>query len=181
MAGIKRFLTTNLKVLNVIAIHSFLLFFFSCAAQKPVAQKMDEDKQQQVVKRADALLEQGKYVEARRLLNAFWEKYPVSPYADDAAYRLAYMKTINDSRNPFFDYAEALRDFRNFNGQFPHSAYLSACNNWQKILNLYFDLNTQAKRLKKQLAQQQKTIDRLNSENEELRRTLSDLEKALER
>ena len=181
MVKIKRFLSTGLTVLNVMAIHSFLLFFFSCAAPKAGVQNMDDDKQQQVIKRADALLEQAKYGEARRLLNAFWEKYPASPYADDAAYRLAYMKTIADSRNPFFDYAEANKDFRIFSEQFPRSAYLSACNNWQKILNLYLELNAQAKGLKKQLVRQQKTIERLKKENEELHRTLTDLEKALER
>ena len=158
-----------------------LYFLFACAAQNSTAKKMDSDQQAKVIKQADALLEQGKYVQARKILNSFWEKYPTSSYADDAAYRLAYMKTIADSTNPFFDYAEANKDFRHFSEQFPHSAYLSACNNWQKILNLYLELSAQTEGLKKQLVKQQKTIGRLKKENEELHRTLTDLEKALER
>ncbi len=158
-----------------------LIFILGCAANKPTQESENGDRQQQVIERTDELLRQGKYVEAQRLLKAFRERFPESPYADDAAYRAAYIKTIPDSANLFFDYAQALRDFNVFSAQFPKSAYLSACNNWQKILNLYLDLNTQTKRLKKQLAQQQKTIDRLKAENEELQRTLTDLEKALER
>ncbi len=168
----------TIKAFVFIAIIYFLI---ACAAQNSTLKKMDTDQQASVITQADVLLKQGKYVKARQILNVFMEKYPASPYADDAAYRLAYMKTIADSANPFFDYAEAGKDFRIFCKQFPQSAYLSACNNWQKILNLYFESNKQIKRFKTQLERQKKTIDRLTAENDELRRTLTDLEKALER
>ena len=166
---------------KIIIFSSVIYFLFACAAQNSTVKKTDSDQQAKVIKQADALLEQGKYVQARKILNGFWQKYPASSYADDAAYRLAYMKTIADSANPFFDYTEANKDFRHFSEQFPHSAYLSACNNWQKILNLYLEVSAQREGLKKQLVKQQKIIGRLKKENEELHRTLTDLEKALER
>ncbi len=139
-----------------------------------------------VVEHVDHLLKNRRYERAVKVMDAFRSQYPRHAHADDAAYRRAYICVIADSANPFLDYAEARARFEDFKSRFPQSRYHSACNNWLKILNLYFNakrpiLERKQQRNTESIKALRKTISELEGENQKLRKTLSDLEQALQR
>jgi tetratricopeptide (TPR) repeat protein len=135
---------------------------------------------------AGSLLEQGEFSKAYKLYGQFLEKYPKHPYADDAAYRLAYMHVMVSDQNPYFDYIKARMVFQNFIETYQNSHYISACKNWIYILNLY-------SRPERLISDESVTGDhvtnagfseeirRLRAENERLKENLEQLQKAIER
>jgi len=137
------------------------------------------------IKAADEYLEKERYRDVHKILTAFMEKYPNSEYADDAAYRLAYLHVVYSEDNPYFNYKQAHRKFLEFSGNFPGSRYLYACNNWLKVLNLNLDSNVKNHQgvvyKKDDCDGLKKQVDELKRENQQLREVLKDLESALDR
>ncbi len=141
--------------------------------------------QEKVIHQADEMYKQGRYMDGQLILKRFNEKFPQSALTDDAAYRLAYLHVIADAQNPFYDYTAAKQAFERFQEKFPGSAYISACKNWLKILNLHFapekKKNQPGMNIQVELERLHSEISKLKAENNQLRNTLTELEKALER
>ncbi|RLD12874.1 hypothetical protein DRI50_08350 [candidate division KSB1 bacterium] len=160
-----------------------ILLFVSCNASfshKP-STNPDVDKEKQILKATDNLINQRHYGRAYRTLNLLLTKRPYSPYADDMEYRLAYLHVIADSLNPYFDYALALQAFSHFVKKYPRSQYKSACNNWLKILYLLFDFKQRCETKQKSINVLQGKLQHLQQKNTELQNTLKDLERVIKR
>ncbi len=171
-----------MKGLLLSGILGFALLL-SCTV-KSVNQSADPvpiQKEEKALRLIDRLLQQGAYPKAHRYLLALQNADSLSPFADDVAYRLAYLHVIADSANPYFDYRQAWQAYRRFRKKYPKSIYSSACNNWLKILYLLFNSNRERDRWQKRVQMQQKACERLRRENAELKKTLQDLEKVIQR
>jgi outer membrane protein assembly factor BamD (BamD/ComL family) len=146
--------------------------------------------EKELVGNADKLFKNKKYSDGVRLLTNYLKKYPDSQYSDDAAYRLAYVCVIADKENSYYNYKNAELRFRKVIEKYPETNYFSACKNWIKILNLYNSKVTDKTKIsstvpgkdnypgKKALINENKV---LKQENERLKKTLSELEEALQR
>ncbi|MGD9898630.1 MAG: tol-pal system YbgF family protein [Calditrichaceae bacterium] len=138
-----------------------------------------------LIEKADNLIAGKKYSEAEILLQKYLHKYPHEPYSDDAAFRIARLRVNSESENPFFNFQDARERFDDFKKKFPNSSYISACNDWLKILNLYNagtkDIQYDERKTNSGISELERQIAQLKTENEQLRKILSELEQALER
>jgi len=137
-------------------------------------------------RQATERLEQGDYQQAYAIYRKFLEKYPKHPYSDDAAYRMAYMHIIAQEDNPYFNYGKAKEHFKNFIELYPNSHYIRACNNWLTVLNYISEKSDreadgaiQANLRPDQHVQAE--LDRLREENRQLKKSLKELQEAIER
>lgn len=183
-------LPTEQKILKspigIFAALIFVTIFVSCGPRPSVKAPetpsvTSEKRQKEIILAADKALKEKKYRTAFRYLNFLLNNDPHSSFADDAAYRLAYLHVVADSGNPYFDYAQALKAFKRFKKNYPQSIYSSACNNWLKILYLFFDLKRESVQLRQKNQNMQKMLRRLKNRNTELERTLKDLEHVIKR
>ena len=162
-----------------------IIFLLNCSSREIKKNDRAPDLQALIIQKADDYLKNKKFNDAEGLLKNYIKKFPDSYYSDDAVYRLAYMKVIADQANPYYDYIAAIEEFNKFRKRFSKSDYLSACNNWLKILNLYqhaLKQQTKQKPVKNtDLMVFKKEIEKLKKENRQLKKTLLELEKALER
>ena len=137
-------------------------------------------------RQATERIERGDYQQAYEMYRKFLEKYPKHPYSDDAAYRLAYMHVIARADNPYLNYGKAREHFNNFIELYPNSHYIRACNNWLTVLNYISDTSdrgadstAQSKLRSKQDIQAE--LNRLPEENRQQRKSLEELQEAIER
>jgi|GEM_PF-5468780 len=160
------------------------LFLLSCSsgAMRTTADFASrKGKEKKALRLIDRLLQQGAYQKAHRYLLALQSADALSPFADDVAYRLAYLHVIADSANPYFDYQQARQAFSDFQKKYPQSIYSSACNNWLKILYLLFNSKHEQNQWQRKARIREKECARLRHENAELKKTLRDLEHVIQR
>ena len=165
-----------------------LAILFTACGVKQVSKKSQMTPAMSIVKRqeklivtADKALKEKEYSKAFRYLQLLRKKFSASPYADDVAYRLAYIHVMADNANPYFDYNRALQAFRQFKKNYPKSIYGSACNNWLKILYLIFNFKQGQNKLQQKNKELRTKILHLEAKNKELEKTLKDLEHAIRR
>jgi tetratricopeptide (TPR) repeat protein len=136
----------------------------------------------------NAYVQDGKYQQAWEIYSRFILKFPTHTYVDDAAYRLAYIHVIADDKNPYYNYSEAFGLFENFIENYPNSRYIKACKNWMNVLTnlasrpLDPEVGVRKEESDSTLINQLK--DELSStkrENVKLRKTLKELQTAIER
>lgn len=156
--------------------------------QQITEDKSEADIELDIMQSAGDYLDKGNYEQAVSTYEQFITKYPNHPYVDDAAYRRAYISVIADEKNPYYDYKKAQLLFQNFIENYPNSRYINACYNWQNLLNILIKMSeeqsaskagngskaTEINRLKNELK-------RIRAENSNLRKTLEELQKAIER
>lgn len=136
-------------------------------------------------RQATDLLDQEQYTQAHRLYQLFLEKYPKHPYADDAAYRLAYLHVIYSANNPYFSYDSARVVFQNFIENYQNSRYINACKNWLNVIEAGSGLNTnvpESSSITGSVSGQDHTqeLQRLREENTRLKQNLKELQRAIE-
>jgi TolA-binding protein len=147
-----------------------------------------EDPEKEFLTTATRFIERGDYEQAASIYNQFIEKYSSHPYVDDAAYRLAYLRVIADQANPYFNYTQAVIFFEKFIETYPNSRYINACTNWLHVLKkinpapadpviITFKENSEPAEYK----QLQKRLLQLEHENGRLKKTLEELQTAIER
>jgi outer membrane protein assembly factor BamD (BamD/ComL family) len=179
----------NKFVIIIIGIGFLILFILiSGCAHGTGGKAYDQPyyREHSLFRHAGSLLEQGDFTQARQLYVQFLEKYPKHPYADDAAYRLAYMHVMIAENNPYFDYSKARTVFQNFIESYQNSHYISACKNWINVLDfnkqqmqMNSDTPVQPDMIKN--AQISEELRRLRAENASLRQNLEQLQRAIER
>jgi len=142
----------------------------------------------EILGRGNTYIDNGDYDQAYHLYSQFIEKFPRHPYVDDAAYRVAYLHVLADEANPYFNYQKATVLFQKFIENYPNSRYIIACQNWLFLLRQIHsntDLpavstftpasaDTGTDRLKKEL-------QLLQEENQRLKKSLEELQQAIER
>ncbi len=167
-----------------------LLYLISCSTIRKQDNSNTNDLERKLIEKADRHFTDRKYMEGVTLLQNYLERFSVSEYSDDAVYRLAYVCVIADESNKYYNYKNAEMKFAEVIEKYPESNYIYACKNWIKILNLYNSVTgIQIKRNKfKQENKNYSVNDKLikenvvlKSENDRLKKTLSELEKALQR
>jgi len=168
----------------------FLLFIVLISGCSPkTADSKDDElyyRELSAFRKANDLIENGEYSRAQQIYLKFLDKYPKHPYADDAAYRVAYLHVIASQDNPYFDYRQARILFQNFIENYENSRYISACKNWIHILDLCTQSSADNMRKTSQTdpvvdTQIQKEIQQLREENARLKENLDQLQKAIER
>ncbi len=168
---------------KIIYLISFLIIY-SCAAGKKSTTESGNIGHK-TIKKADEYLKNERYPDVQKLLSTFLNNYPNSEYADDAAYRLAYLHVVYNKNNPYYDYIQARKQFLKFRTDFPESLYLYACNNWLKVLNLALNNNVRhggnVIRSDNNCDRLKNEVNELKKENQQLREVLKDLESALDR
>ena len=165
------------------------LYLISCSSLHEQNNKDTDHLEKKLIEKADYLFVEKKYDEGVNLLQNYLERYSTSEYSDDAAYRLAYVCVIDDKNNKYYNYKKAELRFAAVIEKYPESNYIYACKNWIKILNLYnsvvgIDAKKKISGINKNHSVNDKIIRENNSlknENERLKKTLSELEKALQR
>ncbi|WP_456409062.1 outer membrane protein assembly factor BamD [Caldithrix abyssi] len=170
------------KIKLLFGITLFWLFS-QCAFQQGLESTKEKKAlpEKQVVLTIDSLLRAGDFVRAEKYARLFEKRYPFSPYADDIAFRLAYLHVIALKNNPFYDYEEAREAFEKFLIKYPESRYALACNNWLKVLYLSFRLEKRINELEKENRRVRKQIEEKAEKIIQLQNTLQDIEKVIKR
>jgi len=165
-----------------------IVFLFSNCHKNSIPDDYENEVELDMMESGSAYLEKGGYEEANMIYSRFIVKYPDHPYVDDAAYRLAYMCVIADTRNPHFDYKNAVILFQNFIENYPNSRYINACNNWVNLLNSVkinsaeSSVSSSSKQSDSyELNQLKIELKRVKAENVKLKNSLDELQKAIER
>ena len=178
----------NFRKLSLsIGFLSLFVLILGCSLQDS-ARRIDEPyyRELSLFRRAGNLLENSQYSQAGELYTQFLEKYPKHPYADDAAYRIAYLHVISDPDNPYYDYREARILFQNFIENYQNSHYINACKNWISVLDICLK-SSSGETKERYIAEQEpneqliRELEKLREENNKLRQDLEQLQQALER
>jgi len=164
-----------------------VLLFTAC--NKQTSQKdFESEIELEIMKRGADYLEMGDYDQAKMVYSKFIVKFPDHPYVDDADYRLAYICVIADDNNPYFDYKNAVILFQNFIENYPNSRYIIASKNWLNLLkNVTMSIDEQASTSANdrsdslEINQLRIELKRVQAENSKLKKTLEELQKAIER
>lgn len=179
---------TNFRKISLsIGFLSLFVLILGCSSQDS-ARRIDEPyyRELSLFRRAGNLLEDGQYSQARELYIQFSEKYPKHPYADDAAYRIAYLHVISDPDNPYYDYHKAWILFQKFIENYQNSHYITACKNWISLLDIclkspYGETKERSGVVQEPNEQLIREIEKLREENNKLYQDLEQLQQALER
>ena len=162
--------------------------FFSACNTYTSSDKTNNLIELELMQKGALFVEEGKYDQAYNLYSQFLTDYPNHPYIDDAAYRLAYISVIADEKNPHFDYEQGLSHFQNFIENYPNSRYIIACQNWKNLIEIMIRLSEGQSAKKNGKGMNAAEINRLKielkrvkAENADLKQTLEDLQKAIER
>jgi len=154
----------------------------SCLSQQKMAKnETAPNSERKIVLAIDSLLKNQQFIKAEHYGRLFLNRYEHSPYVDDVVYRMAYLHVIADSKNPFFDYSQALKSFQLFLKKFPASQYAFACNNWLKVLYLTSQLQKQVETLQSDNRKLKNELKVSSAQIEQLKSTLRDLEKVIKR
>jgi len=157
-------------------------FLIGCASNPPVQQSSESgDQLIRVFSHARELVEKHAYEEAAQIYRQFLDHYPGHIFADDAAYRLAYLHVVADPVNPLYDYEKARLLFQKFIETYKNSRYINACTNWLAVLQPRKGQNSPGLSDKTDVMQLKQQISDLRSENIKLRTTLAELQEAIER
>ena len=153
-----------------------------------VEKAQNEDIERQIIEDGNACIENGDYYRANEIYSQFIQEFPYHPYADDAAYRIAYMAVIADDNNPYFNYGNAEILFQNFIENYPNSRYIIACTNWLELLSKVseksqsdINANIEKDTQMKLISQLKNQLSALQKENTQLKKTLEELQRAIER
>ena len=173
-------------MISVVIKYWFLImpmsFFIGCASHPPVQQSAESgDKLTLIFSHARDLVENHAYEEAAQVYVQFLDQYPRHIFADDAAYRLAYLHVVADPVNPLYDYEKASLLFQKFIETYENSRYINACTNWLAVLQPRRGQNSPGLSDKADVMQLKQQISDLRSENKKLRMTLAELQEAIER
>lgn len=175
-----------IKICLKIGLFAIIILISGCshgnigrAQQEPYYRELS------LFRQATELLENEKYSQARKLYTLFLDKYPKHPYADDAAYRIAYLHVIVSEENPYFSYDSARVVFQNFIENYQNSHYISACRNWLNVINSR--PGPDGKALQKTRtenavtdANRDEELQKLREENARLKQNLEQLQQAIE-
>lgn len=176
----------NLTRMIVVA---FLILFvlISCSVKTDYDSSAPE-LEYEIMQRGTTYIENGQYEKAYIIYSQFIHKFPAHPYVDDAAYRLGYIHVIADDNNPYFNYGKAAGIFQKFIENYPNSRYINACRNWQNVLHQIDSEQTKTIILpveepdnSVQLDLLEKELNKLQGENNRLKETLQELQRAIER
>jgi hypothetical protein len=174
----------------------FTLFFFylilqftSCSLGRDKSGHDFNSLERELINKVDKLYAEGSYSHGVDLLLNYLERFPNSPYNDDASYRLAYVYVINDDNNKYYNLKKAEIKFREVIKKYPETNYIYACKNWINILNLYNSFDKQNRIIGESIPNGEnleflkvvKENNGLKIENKRLKKTLSELEEALQR
>ncbi len=166
---------------------SLFVLILGCSSQDS-ARRIDEPyyRELSLFRRAGNLLEDGQYPQAGELYKQFSEKYPKHPYADDAAYRIAYLHVISDPDNPYYNYHKARILFEKFIENYKNSHYITACKNWISLIDIclkspYGETKERSVAAQEPSEQLLREIEKLRAENNRLNQDLEQLQQALER
>ena len=160
---------------------SFLIIS-GCAGRETLHKPGDlQDPAKQMFAAAAGLVENGEFERAAEIYSRFLEQYPAHAYADDAAYRLAYLRGTADPDNPLLDYEKARMLFQKFIETYQNSRYISACTNWLAVLQSRPGKQTPSSQESRDMVQLRQQISDLEAENQKLKTTLAELQQAIER
>jgi TolA-binding protein len=177
------------KRISFYGIYMLLFLYFGCHQQTGLtsgARGSDE----RLFRHAAALLENGDFEQAHKVYTAFLAKFPDHEFADDAAYRLAYLHVFTAEKNPYFGYQQAQDAFERFIEKYPESNYTQACRNWLALLTMK---NATPKSVvekgnrvvtqfnPEEIRKYTEQIFRLEEENQQLKEALGELQKAIQR
>ena len=182
-------LLINERIKSIIFISAWICFHGSLWMGCSDATHDDKENfETEIFELGNAYIKDGNYKQAREIYSRFIMKFPNHTYVDDAAYRLAYIRVIADDKNPYFDYNKAFGLFENFIENYPNSRYIKACKNWMNVLtNLASgtsDPEVGATKEESDSTLINQLKDELSStkrENAKLRKTLKELQTAIER
>jgi outer membrane protein assembly factor BamD (BamD/ComL family) len=151
-------------------------------------EKKESEIELEIMEKGSDYLNDGKYNEAHLLYSQFVVDYPMHPFVDDAAYRLAYITIIADEENPHYDYKNALLLFKNFIENYPNSRYINASQNWINLLLQVKKLRAEQSESKagngmnsSEINRLKNELNRVQAENARLKNTLEELQRAIER
>jgi outer membrane protein assembly factor BamD (BamD/ComL family) len=162
-------------------VFSFLVLA-GCAGREVLkTQGSPPDPAKQIFAQAAGLFEKGEYDRAAEIYSRFLERYPSHAYADDAAYRLAYIRVTANPDNPLLDYEKARTLFQKFIETYQNSRYISACTNWLAVLQSRPGKQTPSSQESREVVQLRQQISDLQTENQKLKTTLAELQQAIER
>ena len=147
-----------------------------------------KDPELEILQRGSRYIERGEYEKAWDIYSQFIIKFPNHPFVDDAAYRAAYLHVIADDKNLLLNYQKAALLFQKFIENYPNSRYINACKNWLNVLNKIITEPVRSVRIETgrdlgftDIDQLKKELLILKEENTQLKKTLEDLQKAIER
>lgn len=172
---------------KVLFLLFFIALFFSNCNKNSTYVNQENKIELDIMEKGAAYLDKGGYEEANMIYTQFIVKFPDHPYVDDAAYRLAYMGVIADTRNPYYDYKNAMILFQKFIENYPNSRYIIACKNWIKLLesvninNEESSVSSEKQSNLNEINQLKIELKRVQAENVKLKNTLDELQKAIER
>lgn len=158
---------------------AFIYILNSCSGSLPVTQP-DAEQAGRIFEIASDLVANKEFKKAMEIYAGFLSRYPLHEFADDAAYRTAYLHVYADEMNPYLDYNLAKKAFTKFVGKYPESEYLPACKNWIKVLNLTGSVQA-GEKLHAKIRNLEAQSEALQIENRELKKSLNELEKAIQR
>lgn len=182
-------LLINVRISFIIFIFSWIGFYGSIWTG--CSDAMHDDKgnlEAEIFEIGNAYIMEGNYKQAQEIFSRFIMKFPTHAYVDDAAYRLAYIHVIADDMNPYFDYRKAVGLFENFIENYPNSRYIKACKNWLNVLTNLTSrpadpevVTTMEKSDPALINQLKNELSNTKRENAKLRKTLKELQTAIER
>jgi tetratricopeptide (TPR) repeat protein len=182
-------LLINVRIKSIIFISAWICFYGILWMGCSNATHDDkENLETEIFELGNAYIKDGNYKQAWEIYSRFIMKFPTHAYVDDAAYRLAYIHVIVDDMNPYFDYHKAVGLFKNFIENYPNSRYIKACKNWLNVLTnpasrpLDPEIGTTKEESDPALINQLKDdLSSTKRENAKLRKTLKELQTAIER
>ena len=164
------------------------IFILSACNKNFSNQDSESELESQIMEKGAEFLEMRNYNQANKIYSQFIAKFPDHPYVDDAAYRLAYICVIADDKNPYFNNEKAQDQFQNFIENYPNSRYISPSRNWLSILQRITVNNDEESQISSknslesdEINQLRNELLRLQGENSRLKKTLEELQKAIER
>ena len=175
-----------LKIPAGIGLFGIIILISGCS-QSNMARAQEEPyyRELSLFRQATDLLDQEEYTQAHRLYTLFLEKYPKHPYADDAAYRLAYLHVVYSENNPYFSYDSARVVFQKFIENYQNSRYIKACQNWLYVIESRPVTATRVNEKNKTTYapsdnNPEQELQKLREENTRLKQNLIDLQRAIE-
>jgi tetratricopeptide (TPR) repeat protein len=171
--------------LNRIYLLCMIILINNCSEKTVPYENRPYNEELAVFERAQHYIKEESYEKAYKLYTYFIEEYPHHPLTDDAAYRRCYLHVIVSDKNSYLNYAVAQKQFQKFIETYQNSRYIIACKNWidvlKKLNNERLEQNQTPANNKVGTISARERISDLEKENEKLKETLLELQKAIER